>query len=238
MGDIEEVLNNNYIPVEAIVVYERENVDYNYYPNYKHLVTRHRIVRGMIAEGRPITRSVLKNLVKMVLPNIKDEPCIIPPEVLFYAPMDNFVAWWVPSGERNLFFHKNTGIKTGRYPVPPSLFAVKNRRLHVWALRENHRPSEETRLYHTPFFNVFENGTCMGDMALPRENGIRGIEKWNRLFFESAFTAASTPVLKGISGKQLWRSIRGMKGKFPSKHLAPYKVNRRALKLKDLPEIL
>lgn len=235
MSDLINDMKNRFEAEQAIILYKNRRVNYNYYPYYEYYVALHGVFNGEIAEGRPITKEALIDIVSKFTPLLKDEVSYIPPEVIFYSHMNEFVVWTSPPQIRTLFFHKNTGIKTGKAPVPATLFAVKKKGLYVWALKENSRPILDTPLFHTPFYNVYPHGTCLGNMTVPKRDGIQTIKEWERLFFESAFTSGANPVLKGISGKELWASlIRSDKKDFPVKYLKPFHKKT----VKDIPEIL
>ena len=135
MSDFRDDLNNIFRAEQALILYKNEKVDYNYYPRHEYLLQMHRIMDGKIAEGTPITRQALVGLAAMVTPQIKDEAVFLSPEVLFFSAMNDLLVWWSPGGVRNLFFLKDTGIRSGKAAVPPTLFAVKGKDLHVWALK-------------------------------------------------------------------------------------------------------
>ena len=222
--DFREDLQNSWEAQEALIIFKNRNPNYNCYPTYDHLVMTHRIVGGEIAEGRPITRQSLRDLVQLIMPMLKEDAVYLSPEMLVYSPLNDIMGWWTPASVRNLFFLKNTGIKSGKAPVPPTLFVASGGRLRVWALAKNERPSPKSTLYYSPYFNVYDNGTCMGDMKVPQTTGLQAMRDWEALFFNSAFTLAAEPELKSITAKELWKSlIEKNAKKFPVECLVPVK---------------
>lgn len=107
-------------------------------------------------------------------------------------PYDQAIMWWSPSQERILYFLQ----QSGKVNCPPMLFLLKNRTLHVFAMKTERRPTEKTPLYQVPFSNTY-HGTgevCMGNTPLPKEEGSINDEivAWERTYFGSKFT--STPI--------------------------------------------
>lgn len=235
MSNSIEDLRRHFVAEKALVFYKNDVKGYaGSYGMPSHLLQMHDILGNELAAGSPVTMDALVELVSIVTPQIKEKVVYLPSEVILHSPINDVLAWWRPADVKTLFFLKNTGIKSGRAPVPPTLFAVHRRKLHVWALKKNERPGPDTSLYHSPYYNVFENGTCMGNMTPPRTEGFGSITEWESLFFNSYFTLASEPKLKGITAKELWRSlISEKKKKFPVSVLKPLKG-----KVRDIPDIL
>ncbi len=182
----------------------------------------HNIRNGKVCEGHPISKSDLNELCELVIPEIGTSVKYIPENLLSYSPVNRYgsMAWWMPSCRKNLFFDIK-GIRNGSAPVPASLFAIIKGKLHVWALKTNKRPTLETPAYHSPYFNVSEDGAvCMGNMKTPKRANPSRTRNWEELFFGSAFTNDHPPVLKGTAGEELWKSLIKTKAdKFPNKHL-------------------
>ena len=112
-------------------------------------------------------------------------------------------------------FFKIKGLKSGIAPVPATLFAVIKGRLHVWALKTDTRPTLTTPVYFPPYFNVFKDGTCMGNINIPTKSDPLETRLWEDVFFGSVFTNESPPELKGFTGEELWGNLVNTKKKFP-----------------------
>lgn len=177
------------------------------------IITKHTIKNGTILEGSPLTRKEVVNLCKITMPRVKGELRIIPEEMIAYSELDKCMIWWREEKKEKIHFNPRTGIKSGECPLPAIVFVVKDKRLYVWAIKTNKRPTEETELYNPPFFNITASGVCMGNMKVPDKSDHK---EWERLFFRSEFTTEGEQNLKGIQAKELWKNLTGRKyKKFP-----------------------
>ncbi len=71
--------------------------------------------------------------------------------------------WYTKAQHRQLFFIESLGIPNGKTFVPSMLWKADKHSLSVFALKDERRPTETTKLYHAPFFNIYENDkVCMG----------------------------------------------------------------------------
>ena len=168
--EIEIAMDRQLVAQHALIIYGYEKD-----PRYEepansidHYVTKHRVDgEGRLLEGAPLTREMLHKICSLVIPSLQTME-YIPEKVLAYSP-GTAILWWTPGVSRRVFFTKETGLRSGTYPLPATLFLVVNRALHTWALATTVRPEPGTAIYHSPFFNVYEGGTCcMGNIELPR----------------------------------------------------------------------
>jgi PRTRC genetic system protein B len=231
--ELEEALRDGarFEAVKALVVYRLEAG----YDSAAHYVTTHDITKGALAEGQPLTKNALVELCSLVMPEIRQTVKFIPENVLAYTPGHEYgvMAWWRPPQVRHLHFHRNTGIPSGPAPVPATLFVVRGGEFYVWALDVKGRPTPEARVYYPPFFNILPNGMCMGSMRPPKSVRAEDIDRWEGLFFDSAFTTEAEPLLEDIEASTLWKRLITRKAKrFPMKHLKPC----RTMTVKDLME--
>jgi PRTRC genetic system protein B len=193
-------------------------------PNF---VTMHRIRNGQLCEGFPITRRKLFALCKRLLPSLGKDLEYVPDNVIAYTPYNVTLLWWLPAGVRHLYFDTSTHIKSGKAPVPPLLLRYNQIGLTVFALKDNRRPTPETEIWQSPFFNF----GCMGNVKLPKKPGLSDLGKLEDLFFRSAFTFHNDPKLKGTTGGALWKSLVGSgKTEFPYECLIKAGTLRTLLK--------
>ena len=107
--------------------------------------------------------------------------------------------WWVPPGVRPLHFdakyeQTRSIARLSGVPVPhPGLvLAATASELRVFAVRGPERPDDTTRLYHAPFWNIFQGGRmCQGTVRYPRSLQPAAQEAWEDAFFNSVFTGPS-----------------------------------------------
>lgn len=216
-------MERTFKPVRSLVVYEADRP--GMFMGTSHYVTVHDFQDGQMCEGRPITREALTELCATVMPSINSTVSFLPPELLAYTPSNErgLVAWWSPPAVRTLYFDSDTGIPSGPAPVPGCVFMVRGRKLSVWALEGVDRPTPQTRLYQSPFFNVSGGSVCLGNMKKPRAARPADIEGWEQAFWMSAFTHEGGDELKGIKPHTLWKGlVNSGRKKFPVKHLKPY----------------
>ena len=118
------------------------------------------------------------------------------------------------------------GLNGHRFFQPPLVWKVSGTDLWVRALQENRRPAAHTPLMIAPYWNVDgETGwICQGSMRSPEGPSVSAIPAWEQAFFQSEFTHHTgtkrlTTHPEGFLG--LWRSLAGVRRKFPLKYLAP-----------------
>lgn len=225
--DIEPVKDPHkmsYDATTALFIYElkdRNDQDEHAYMYDRHnppncFVTMHRIHDGLVCEGAPVTRRKLNALCKRMLPALATEAFYFPETLITYTPFETVMVWWHPAGIKYLYFEDGTGTPCGKAPLPALLFKYSNIGLSTFALKENKRPTENSSIYHTPFFNF----GCMGNVRLPKNPTPKDIPRLEELFFRSAFTDHNPPKLKGTTGKELWNGlISSQAKKFPMQHL-------------------
>ena len=186
----------------------------------EHYITKHRVdEEGRLLEGAPLTREMLHKICSLVIPSLQTME-YIPEKVVAYSP-GAAILWWTPGIPRRVFFTKETRLRSGAYPLPATLFLVVNRTLHTWALSTTVRPEPATPIYHSPFFNVYEGGSCcMGNIELPRNASPGDIDDWEKVFFDGTCNGHIAPKLQGIEPYELWKAIEG-KTEFPTEYLVP-----------------
>ena len=218
--EIEIDMERQLVAKHALIIYGYEKDPRYEEPSNSidHYVTKHRVDgEGRLLEGAPLTREILHKICSLVIPSLQTME-YIPAKVLAYSP-GTAILWWTPGVVRRIFFTKETGLRSGAYPLPATLFLVVNRSLHTWALSTTVRPEPSTTICRSPFFNVYEGGSCcMGNIELPRNASPGDIDDWEKAFFDGACNGHIAPKLQGIEPYELWKAIEG-KTEFPKEHL-------------------
>lgn len=215
-------LNTLYYPKTAFVVYEAQQGHKEIYVESFDMDEN-----GHPVNTHPLTIREAQNLAKAL--NTKQELTkdflrpkgIIPPNILHINPSENGKAiWYTKAMERQLFFIENLGIRNGRAKVPAMLWCATKERLSVFALASDRRPNESTKLYHAPFFNIYEVGNvCMGTVNIEIKKSAyleEFIKAWETYFFNSYFShlmAEHNPI-KG-NCVSLWKKLVKTKENFP-----------------------
>ncbi len=221
--------------MEASQEFKAESALILYQAGGRSFITHHPIENGNLLAGVALTRETLIKLCAVVMPEIKRTASFLPENVVAYTPGHDhgIMLWWTPAQVRAVHFARSTKMPSGRAPLPPMVFMASPGHLHAFALAENKRPSPETQLYYSPFFNNPAGGVCLGNMKAPADVRPESIPDWERMFFDSNFTLEGAPALaKGFKGELLWRKLIAKKLKnFPVKALAPVaRHDRRTIK--------
>lgn len=146
--------------------------------------------------GKPLTRSALKKMLSLVTSHDKSIQATIKnmlPQNILYIDQrigKHIIIWYQPATAQQMHF-KSMSIKSGTSKVPAMIYAVSDDKLYVYALNSGRRPDFKTKLFHAPFFNVYEDGSvCMGNVKKPE--GIVDIasamDAWEKAFWCSEFT--------------------------------------------------
>jgi len=154
---------------------------------------------------------------------------LLPDNVLYINPEEEgFVIW--QTGQRNtrLFFKKGLDVNCGKANIPPLIWKANKNEVFVYALKKNVKATENTALFHAPFFNIYESGSvCMGNVGIDiaSDSGLKEfMAAWERYFFNSYFSHS----IYGNSTKsnivQLWQGLINTNKKFPVSILQPNRL--------------
>jgi PRTRC genetic system protein B len=106
--------------------------------------------------------------------------------------------------------------------------------LSVYSYLEDDRPSVATKLYHAPFFNLYEKGeVCMGTVkvTIPSDCSLeKFMSLWEGYFFGSYFAHLlidHSPVEGNIV--EVWKGLVGTGGPFPLDKLKPCSITLKQL---------
>lgn len=183
------------------MLYEGKSItkDHLYGPSNFNFATVHKIdlIGGapQVMPGRPITESDLQALARSLAEADKAavETRWVDPSVLAQGP-DRLI-WWTPPTKRALYFKKSSVDSTtftgaGVCAIPGLVWvAFPNKALYVYAVKGCDRPTQETKLFQAPFFNVWGRGQiCVGNAVLPQKEEQWLPKAWEKFFLESHFT--------------------------------------------------
>lgn len=102
------------------------------------------------------------------------------------------ITWEMPAGMHKLNFHENLKIPKRDFWCPRMLFRYRDESLYTYAVKGKAPITGNTKLYHVPFPNMFEEGeSCMGS-AQPSAQMIETlddlIKQWTHGFMYGVFT--------------------------------------------------
>jgi PRTRC genetic system protein B len=178
-----------------------------------------------IAAGRPVSREALLLMFKELAKQHSLNTDIIPENVLSISA--DHMVWWLPAGERNVFFNnKELGQRAAKVPHPALMFAVVKGQWYIFALEKNERPTAETALQFAPYFNVYDScAICTGSAQVPRGISANATAQWEKAFFESEFTHINGSKKKSSHPRgeyAMWKELLdGVYPTFPVEFLVP-----------------
>lgn len=223
--------NNPFVPQVAMVFYERR-LDEEQKEYYAEQIMLHPDQNGGYTAGSasPMAQDVFDKLLsefgQRSRGRLVNGPQILPREILYLdSRADNFrLVWHVEASVRTLFFRKDTGPKTGKYPLPDLLFSASSNTMAVAAIPPG-TPTEETELYYAPFWNVNSLcNVCLGTTIFPDWHGQTYQEitrAYTDAFFESEFNALQHDAVNGDGMKKLFKQGLEDKTVFPFERLKP-----------------
>jgi PRTRC genetic system protein B len=152
---------------------------------------------------------------------------IMPNKVLYVNPQQGgYAVWYTPPQEVTLFFASALGITSGRGKVPAMIWKAGREELAVYALKGCKKPDSKTKLFHAPYFNIYQDGrVCMGTVKVNIAESARledFMAQWESYFWNSYFShlmGEFNPVTENIV--QLWQAQVATNNPFPAHILKP-----------------
>lgn len=141
-----------------------------------------------LGRGVAVAKDGLMALFRGLDPERMEVAKITPTRVLTQG--SRWMVWYCPPGRRRVWFKaKGLGERSGEVPLPGLLFAIGPDAWYVFALKSGRRPGQSTKLYQSPFYNVWADGRiCTGSMQQPTEAARHDPQAWEKAFFESYFS--------------------------------------------------
>lgn len=191
-NDITQDFGTLYHPKSALVFYETKGRTTDIYVEHF----------DMDKNGNPINAHPLTvreaNILVKALRTEKDKDKdflkpngILPTNILYLNPSTEkgTVIWYTKAQQRKLFFVDGLQIPNGKAYAPPMLWKASKNSLTVYALASDRRPTDKTKLYYAPFFNIYEDGkVCMGTVSVDIKKSAsveEFIQAWEHYFFNS-----------------------------------------------------
>lgn len=153
------------------------------------------------------------------------------PETVLYMDGD-LLLWWVPPAKRQIVFRApelGAAERGEVVPHPGLVFAASGSVWKIWAVKGKRRPTLQTALYQSPYFNVWDGGEiCRGNVQVPDGTTAERIDAWNAAFFGSFFTHPNTKgklVQYRGGAHAFWRDmLNGKFNTFPERVLIDVKT--------------
>jgi PRTRC genetic system protein B len=194
MNDLTERLVKNFKPRLAIVVHTSEMNDWRDAYLESHEIDE----AGRILEGKPLKQETIQCIVDVFFDERQNAVAVsglIPSNVLQFEILPGgrySLIWHRPAERRQIFFAGALHIPSGQAWVPALLYQTDGRKLSVYALASDDRPTESTPLYRAPFHNIYTDGSvCLGSAQVkkPAQKTYANLMKyWEDLFWLSEFS--------------------------------------------------
>lgn len=235
-------LSKQYQPKQALIIYEKGNSqEWGSTPYYleHHKINVDQQGKARLSEGKPLTKSCLKQLGRAIVDNEKSKTYLkskgIFSENLLYFHQEEksyTLTWYQPPSRQKMMFTKKLQIPSGEANVPALIFAVKENRLKVYATKKFKRPNHQTKLYKAPFHNTDDAANvCLGGAEKPsiELKYIEDIMKaWENIFWFTKFSEQHGRPVKGEIN-ELWRKLINTDKPFPKSYLLPSKLKLNQL---------
>ncbi|HEY4288230.1 MAG TPA: hypothetical protein VGN00_14095 [Puia sp.] len=154
---------------------------------------------GQILEGRPLKQETIQEIVDVFFDERQNAVAVsgmIPANVLQFEVLPGgrySLMWYRPAERRRIYFSESLNIPSGEAWMPPMIYHTKDSRgLAMYALANDDRPAESTRLFRAPFHNIYDDGdVCLGNAQVkkPSQKTYASLMKyWEDLFWLSEFT--------------------------------------------------
>lgn len=230
MNDISENFGTLYHPKSALVFYQTKGVNQDTYVEYFDMDKN-----GNPINAHPLTVRESSQLAKALkIAKEEKEPCLKPEgiignHILHLDAIKGKAVWFTKATQRELYFTEKLGIPKGMAHVPPMLWVANRNNLAVYALANNRRPAERTKLYNAPFFNVYEDGNvCMGTVNIQIKR-TASLEEFTRSWEDYFFNSYFSHLLQGynpIKGNcvSLWENLIATGEAFPHDILMKSKI--------------
>lgn len=228
MKNISKRFTEKYHPFKSLIIYQSSGRSkdsfieaYDFSPENK-MINAHPL---SLRESQKLGKILSSNLEKQS--NCFEPTGVLPTNVIYASSKgEGKLVWYTPSSKRDLLFSSSLGIASGPYRLPALLWKATKDHLYVFALKSNKRPTDKTKTFKAPFFNIYETGqVCMGtvDIDLGDVDDLQSfINHWENYFFNSHFShllGELSPVKGNIV--QLYQSLQQSGSIFPLNELIP-----------------
>lgn len=184
--------------------------------------------KATIKEGQLASHRSIQKFIKLVMgQKLKNEMSFLPGNIL--AKDENNIIWWVPPCKQRIFFNSSADEMSNinaEIQLPGLIFALIETNWYVVAVEGTTRPEAASRVFFSPFFNVWDNNQiCVGSTRLPKNR--KKVNEWTKAFFSSAFThnnykSKNCQLTDGNTRAMFWKTlIKTRPDEFPMDVLPP-----------------
>lgn len=206
------------VPASAIVLYEKTRAYAHSHSDVSYATVHDVTVSDGVPQlgaGVAVARDGLMALFRGLDPQRMEVASLTPTRVLTQG--SRWMVWYCPPGVRRVWFNaKDIGEVNAEVHLPGLVFALAPNGWYVFALKSVRRPGASTKLFQSPFYNVWKDcKICTGSMSQPQGAARRDTAAWERAFFESYFSHSNIhdgPLVKYRGGGAgFWKAMLGGK---------------------------
>lgn len=234
MRNITAAFSDHYQPVQALLIRKAPQESRDYEHDY--YVESYDIdAKGHPINAHPLSEAEAKALAKALYTSSDKQTSFLQPEgllpenVLYIKPSSSGHAiWYTPPQQRQVHFIEKLDIPSGMAHIPGLIWKADKKRLMLFAVEADRKPTLTTQLFAAPFFNVYkEGGVCMGTVDVKISSSISlesFMTAWENYFFNSYFshTIQTNATVDNIVF--LWKSLVEEQIPFPKESLV--KLNK------------
>lgn len=216
--------NRRLYPVQVITVYS-DKAGYQFYLENRDIKT----IKGKATLMAPVALAddVLKSIARSYTQNnsfVMEMGGEIAPHLLYAInrPGKTVVVWHRPAMKKSLNFSASLKIKGDSYvTVPATLNIVIDNELFIYALMDDSRPTNATKLYNAPFFNIYDNGrVCLGTAHVGKikaKTFEKEADRFERAFYMAEQNGGNSSNNCKTPLPDLWNRLIKKPSAFPSK---------------------
>lgn len=155
--------------------------------NKKTVVTRHAVRNGTLTTGVPISADeVLRHCQRSDEHADNTQQWILPSNVLYHSASK--MCWYTKAQKRPMWFRSKSVLRFNVW-WPALLWCLHGRNLSLYALGNNQRPHQDTKVYRAPLMNIDCQGrVCLGSATLPENTGYAHLSQIEACIFDSNFS--------------------------------------------------
>lgn len=239
--EVSDLLRNALTPDKAVVIYRGPGDPMRGQAEEFYLEMHSIIAQGdryTLGPGTPLTRRQTAKLASLAVGRQAGLLSgFLPKARVLYldpAPVSPRIVWWRPPEVRGLIFdEKQSGIPSGKYPLPALVFDLCDRQLSVYAAAEA-AVAPDTLLMKAPLPNIYNDGSvCLGNC---KKSEARGdievlVASYEDIFYRSQFTHFNHEQVSKVPVIALFKKIAGS-ATFPVEELVH--LHDRKITLRDI----
>lgn len=225
------IINKLLSPVKVLVIYaSREQYTKQYYIEQREVtrVGSKNVIGPATAMPDDALNGIAKSIAKTNGDAMKHETLI--GEHILYAPSISgrtIVIWYRKAQQRQINFGSKVGRKDDvTVKVPATLYVVDNKKLYVFALENDSRPTLKTKIYHAPFFNIYADGNvCLGTAPVGKSKAAtfeKEAERFERGFYLAEQNGGAHSTASKRTLEAVWKEVIKTKSAYPKKELVQH----------------